>query len=280
MRLANVQGRAVIVLTDTSGADVANASDGTFGPEPASVYEQWSVFLEWARSSSLVPDTEFSEHDLRAPSPVPRQIFAIGLNYAEHARETGFDVPVELPPIFTKFSSSVTGPTGVIALPEGNVDWEVEVVAIIGKACHQISASEAWDHVAGLTIGQDLSERVRQFSGQAPQFGLAKSFPGFSPMGPWLVTPDAFADRDDIELGCSLDGEEVQRGRTSNLLVDIPSGIAALSEVVTLLPGDVVFTGTPDGVGIGRTPPRFIQDQQVLHTWIEGIGTMTHSFAK
>lgn len=278
MRLANVRGRGVILTGGSSGADVHKASDGAFGPDLPSIYRDWEAFRAWAASIELGADVTFEVEDLQAPSPAPPQVFAIGLNYEEHARETGFDAPTDLPPVFAKFASSLTGPTGEIDLPEGNVDWEVEVVAVIGRAAHRVSAEHAWDHVAGLTVGQDLSERVRQFQGQAPQFGLAKSFPKFSPTGPWLVSPDELENRDDLALGCSIDGEVMQDGRTSNLLVDIPHGIAALSEVVTLLPGDLIFTGTPDGVGLGLVPARFLRSGETLHSWVEGIGTMTHTF--
>lgn len=277
MRLANVDGRGVIVLTDKSGADVHAASTGAFGPDLAGIYRDWRAFAAWAASADLAEDVTFTPEQLGPPSPAPLQVLAIGLNYEEHAKETGFDAPVELPPVFAKFASSLTGPTGTIDLPDGNVDWEVEVVVVIGAEAHQVTPEQAWDHVAGVTVGQDLSERVRQFRGQAPQFGLAKSFPKFSPTGPWLVTTDELADRDDLVLGCSIDGEVVQDGRTSKLLVDIPHGIAALSEIVTLMPGDLIFTGTPDGVGLGMDPPRFLRSGETLHTWVEGVGTMTHT---
>lgn len=277
MRLANVDGRGVLVLTEKSGADVHTASEGAFGPDLPAIYRNWEAFTTWATSADPTEDVTFDVEQLGPPSPAPLQVLAIGLNYEEHARETGFNAPVELPPVFAKFSSSLTGPAGVIDLPDGNVDWEVEVVVIIGKTAHGISAHQAWDYVAGVTVGQDLSERLRQFKGQAPQFGLAKSFPGFSPTGPWLVTTDELADRDDLALGCSIDGEVMQDGRTSKLLVDIPHGVAALSEVVTLLPGDLIFTGTPDGVGLGMQPPRFLKSGEILHTWVDGVGTMTHT---
>lgn len=280
MRLANHAGRAVLVLGDDKGADVHAASGGAFGPDLASVYERWDDFLSWVEGAgSVVPDVALDDDLLQAPSPRPRQVFAIGLNYEEHAHETGYQAPTTLPPVFTKFPSSITGPYGEVALPPGgHTDWEVEVVAVIGRTAYRVSPEQAWDHVAGLTIGQDLSERVSQMAGPAPQFGLAKSFPGFSPMGPWLVTTDELPERDDLALGCDIDGDVVQDGRTSKLIFSIPRSIAALSEVVTLYPGDVVFTGTPDGVGLGRTPQRFLQPGETLHTWVEGIGEMRHTF--
>lgn len=280
MRLANHDGRAVIVVTDDKAIDVERASDGVFGPDVSSLYGRWAEFTAWAATvDDAAPDVVLDPDLLGAPSPRPAQVVAIGLNYEEHAHETGFAVPTELPPVFTKFPSSITGPRGVVDLPPGgHTDWEVEVVVVVGRAAHRIAPEEAWGHVAGLTVGQDLSERVSQFAGPAPQFGLAKSFPGFSPMGPWLVTLDEVPDPDDLALGCSINGDVVQDGRTSNLIFSIPRSISALSQVITLLPGDVLFTGTPDGVGVGRSPQRFLQPGETLRTWVDGLGEMVHTF--
>lgn len=279
MRIANHAGRAVLVVSDGKAADIATASDGRFGPDPQSVYDQWDAFTTWAATAGLVPDIEIAAARLGSPSPAPSQVIAIGLNYADHAAETGFEPPKDLPPVFTKFASSITGPYGEIALPDGgHTDWEVEVVAVIGRTAHRVTAGAAWDHVAGLSIGQDLSERILQFTGEAPQFGFAKSYPGFAPIGPWLVTLDELPDRDDLALGCAIDGETVQDGRTSKLIFSIPRTIAKLSQVITLRPGDVVFTGTPDGVGLGRSPQRFLRPSETLRTWVEGIGEMEHTF--
>ncbi len=283
MRLANHAGRAVLVLDEESGADVHTASSGRFGPDLPGLYDRWEEFLAWAAAALPAADVALDRAALGAPSPRPSQVVAIGLNYAAHATEAGFEPPTELPPVFTKFASSITGPYGDVALPEGgSTDWEVEVVAVIGRTAHRVSEAEAWDHVAGLMIGQDLSERKLQFAGQAPQFGFAKSYPGFAPMGPWLVTLDELAaqgvDRDGLALGCAIDGEVVQEGSTDKLIFPIPRIIAWLSEVLTLQPGDVVFTGTPDGVGFGREPQRYLRSGEVLRTWAEGIGTMEHTF--
>lgn len=281
MRLANHDGRAVLVLpgTDDKAADVATASAGAFGPDLQGIYDRWDAFVSWAAEADLVADVVLDRTRLGSPSPRPSQVVAIGLNYADHAAETGFEPPTDLPPVFTKFASSITGPYGEVSLPDGgHTDWEVEVVAVIGKQAHRVSAEEAWDHVAGLSVGQDLSERILQFVGQAPQFGFAKSYPGFAPIGPWLVTLDEIPDRDDLALGCAIDGQVVQDGRTSKLIFSIPRTIAKLSEVITLRPGDVIFTGTPDGVGLGMQPQRFLQPGETLRTWVEGIGEMEHTF--
>ncbi|WP_019632212.1 fumarylacetoacetate hydrolase family protein [Actinomadura atramentaria] len=279
MRIANLNGR--LVLLDASGAavDVEEASGGRFTADPTAVYARWAEFRAWADAADLPPGTPFDAADLGAPSPAPAQILAIGLNYRAHADESGFAAPDTLPPVFTKFASSLTGPVTEVALPEGgHTDWEVELVAVIGTEAYRVAEADAWDHVAGLTAGQDISERVTQMVGPAPQFGLGKSFPGFAPTGPCLVTPDEFRDRDDIELSCALDGEEMQKGRTRDLIFSVPALVARLSAVLPLRPGDLIFTGTPAGVGLGRSPQRWIAPGEVLVSTIEGIGELRQTF--
>lgn len=182
-----------------------------------------------------------------------------------------------MPATFTKFPSCLTGPRASVALPTDTVDWEVELVVVIGSAAHRVEEPDGWAHVAGLTVGQDLSERTLQFEAGG-QFSLGKSHRGFGPTGPWVVTPDELDDPDDLRLGCSVDGEVVQDGRTGDMVFSAPRLVAELSAVVTLLPGDLIFTGTPEGVGIGRQPPRFLQPGQVLESWVDGIGTMRTQF--
>jgi len=285
MRLANYAERANIVVGDAGAEqviDIAPASGGRFGPDISAIYEDWDHFVDWYATLStadIASGHPVDRRQLGAPSPAPRQVFAIGLNYDAHAAESGFESPTDLPPVFVKYVSSFSGPDTTVVIPTGgNVDWEVELVAIIGRQATRVDEAQAWSHVAGLTVGQDISERISQLRGPAPQFGLGKSFPGFSPQGPWLVTLDEFRDVDDIELGCSLDGEEVQKGRTRELIFSVPKLIASLSHNVTLYPGDVLFTGTPAGVGVGRQPQRFIQPGQRLDSWIEGIGELHQVF--
>lgn len=281
MRLANVDGRAVLLTSDTEGFDVEAASAGKFGPSLPAVYEDWDGFISWAEQQSGDEGVVgFSRSQLGNPSPSPRQVIAVGLNYSEHAAESGFSVPDRLPPTFTKFVSSLTGPDCTVVLPPGgNTDWEVELVVVIGRAAANIEESEAWGYVAGLAVGQDISERVSQLAGPAPQFSLGKSFPKFAPVGPWLVTPDAVPDKNDLALGCAIDGDIVQQGRTGDLLFPVPSLISKLSSTITLYPGDLIFTGTPAGVGLGRTPPRFLKAGEKLDSWIEGIGELHQVFA-
>ena len=281
MKLANLDGRAALIAADGSAVDVHKISDGAFGPDLQPIYEDWAAFRAWATQQDLsdADGTTFDATALGAPSPRPRQILAVGLNYADHAAESGFDSPTGLPPVFPKFVSSLSGPDTTVSLPPGgNTDWEVELVVVLGKQATAISANEAWDHVAGITAGNDISERVIQLSGPAPQFGLGKSYPGFTPTGPWLITTDEVDNPDDLALRCSLNGEIVQDGRTANLIVGVPELLSQISKVVTLYPGDLLFTGTPKGVGLGRTPQRFIQPGEELVTTIEGIGELRQRF--
>ena len=276
MRLMNLAGRLQITLGDKV-IDVSDASGGRFDADPQAVYDRWDEFVGW--SSSLPTDAPLKDQQgvVGAPVPRPRQVFAVGLNYDEHADESGFERP-ENPVIFTKFVSSITGPVTTVELPEGAVDWEVELVVVLGRGGRNIPVAQAWDHVAGVTVGQDLSERVRQHSGPAPQFSLAKSHAGFSPVGPTLVTVDELDDRDDLELGADINGETVQTGRTSQLIFPVPVLIESLSRTVELYPGDVIFTGTPAGVGAGRTPPRYLGAGDVLRSFITGIGELNQRF--
>jgi 2-keto-4-pentenoate hydratase/2-oxohepta-3-ene-1,7-dioic acid hydratase in catechol pathway len=142
-----------------------------------------------------------------------------------------------------------------------------------------VAAADAWDHVAGLTVGQDLSARDVQMLGSPPQFSLGKSFPGFGPIGPWLVTPDELRDPDDLGIGCAVNGEQMQSDRTSAMLFSVPETVARLSAICPLLPGDLIFTGTPAGVGNRMDPPRYLKPGDELVSTIEGIGTLTTRFA-
>jgi 2-keto-4-pentenoate hydratase/2-oxohepta-3-ene-1,7-dioic acid hydratase in catechol pathway len=276
MRIGNLAGRLTLI-TDDGGVDVHRASDGIFDADPQAVYERWEEFTEWAATAKTDGATPFAREDLGAPAPVPRQVFGIGMNYKAHAEEAGSEVP-EYPIVFTKYVSSFIGPTGDIVVAGDTVDWEVELVAIIGKRAYEVDADHAWEHVAGVTVGQDISDRTLQLRGVLPQLALGKSRPGFSPSGPWLVTPDEFNDPDDLELGCSINGEQMQLARTSDLIFPIPTLIADLSAILALLPGDVIYTGTPGGVGVGLKPPRFLAPGDVLVSTVEGVGQMRHHF--
>jgi len=279
MRIANLSGRLALILGGRA-VDVWQASEGRFESDPQAVYDRWADFRAWAAQADLPAGTEFAAADLGAPAPAPRQLLAAGLNYRDHAGESGFEVPEGLPPVFTKFASSITGPVTTVRLPAGgHTDWEIELVAVIGARAWRVAESDAWRHVAGLTVGQDLSERISQLAGPAPQFSLGKSLPGFTPLGPCLVTPDEFADPDDLGLRATVNGEEVQKARTSELIFPVPVLVSRLSHRLPLLPGDVIFTGTPAGVGLARNPQRWLADGDELVSTIEGIGELRQRFA-
>ena len=192
MRIANVRGRLTL-LTQAGAVDVATASNGRFGPDPQAAYESFDALRAWAVAQEPSAVVELDPMTLGAPAPAPRQVFAIGLNYRDHAAEGGSALPAD-PVVFTKFPSFLADPDIDVALPPGTVDWEVELVAVIGRSARDVAVDRAWEHVAGLTVGQDLSERRLQLRGPYPQFSLGKSHPGFSPIGPVLVTPDELAD--------------------------------------------------------------------------------------
>jgi 2-keto-4-pentenoate hydratase/2-oxohepta-3-ene-1,7-dioic acid hydratase in catechol pathway len=269
MKFANLGGRAT-VITAAGGIDVERASGGRFPADPQAVFAQWSSFRAWAGALGGEKATPLDRDDLGPPAPRPTQVFGIGLNYRAHAAEAGLKVP-EFPSVFTKFPTCIAGPTSDVVLPSGKVDWEVELVVVIGLYARCVSEADGWKHVAGLAVGQDLSERVVQFAGGG-QFSLGKSFPGFGPTGPWLVTPDEIPDPDDLELGCRVNGEEMQKGRTSDMVLPVPRLVAELSAILPLLPGDLIFTGTPAGIGATRKPPRFLAPGDVVESWLEHVG--------
>lgn len=282
MRVCVSHGRAT-VLTARGQVDIAEVSGGVFPADVAELYRRWEEFCGWsarqgfAESSGADPagsvGTATADGSLGPVSPHPAQIFAIGLNYLDHAVESGFAVPSD-PIVFTKFVSSLAGPYGDLVLSGDEVDWEIELVAVVGTGGSGIRAEDAWAHLAGVTIGQDYSDRAVQFRGEPSQFSLGKSFAGYAPIGPVLVTPDELADAAETVLECSINGEVVQSAPLSDLVFSIPDLVERLSSVVTLLPGDLIFTGTPPGVGFGRQPRRYLRAGDVVRSRITGIGEM------
>ena len=261
MKIANLDGRLVLVVGD-GVADVEAASGGRFGPDPMDAFVEWDAFASWA-ADVREPTGPLERSRLRCPVPEPRQVFAIGLNYRSHAEESGMAVP-EVPATFTKFPASLSGPFDDIEIVGETVDWEVELVAVIGTLADRVDEADAWAHIAGLTVGQDISDRTLQFAA-GMQFSLGKSRRGYGPMGPWLVTIDEVPDPDNLALGCRVDGETVQDARTDDLVFPVARLVAELSAVLPLLPGDVIFTGTPPGVGPIRRGDRF-------RLWSEDLG--------
>lgn len=277
MRLANLAGRAALVTGDGSASvDLETASDGKFSSSVQEAIERFGEVRSFAESCSFDQAQEVDRSQLGPPSACPRQVFGVALNYRQHAQETGSVQPSQ-PLVFTKFASCIAGPDALVGHPGGSVDWEAELVVVIGRLARSVGVPEAWDFVAGVTVGQDISERELQHAGSPPQFSLGKSYPNFGPTGPWLVTKDDLSDPDDLEIGCFLNGEQVQKARTSEMIFSVAELVSRLSQIVSLFPGDLIFTGTPAGVGSGRSPQRFLSVTDQLVTYIQDIGEIRNA---
>jgi 2,4-didehydro-3-deoxy-L-rhamnonate hydrolase len=213
--------------------------------------------------------------DVRLGSPVarPSKIVCIGLNYADHAKETGATPPSE-PVIFFKSTSALAGPNDDVIIPKDSTktDWEVELAVVIGKKASYVAESEAMEYVAGYSLHNDLSERAFQLE-RGGTWDKGKGCDTFAPLGPWLVTKDEIADVDNLSLKLSVNGKLMQNGTTANLIFKIPFLISYVSQFMTLLPGDVISTGTPAGVGLGFTPNIFLKEGDVVELSIDGLGS-------
>jgi 2-keto-4-pentenoate hydratase/2-oxohepta-3-ene-1,7-dioic acid hydratase in catechol pathway len=269
--LVNIDGRAALER-DGAWYDLATvAGDATLADPLIAVSRHRDLHTLHARCASEAPSGSIADVPLGAPVPQPRQSFGIGLNYRDHAGESGVPLP-PAPLTFTKFPSCITGPTADVPLSGTMVDWEVEIVAVLGDTASHVPVERAWHAVAGLTLGQDVSDRAVQMMGTPPQFCLGKSFASFGPTGPALVSVDAFAERDDIALWCEVDGERMQDARTSQLIFSIPVLVAYLSSICTLHPGDLIFTGTPSGVGMARG--RYLTPGETIVSGADCIGEL------
>ena len=276
MKLANVAGRASLVI-DGKVLDIETASGGELSSDLLTMVDL--AHADRLRALAADADTDrlpfLDPAALGAPVTRPTKVVALALNYASHAIESGKALPDE-PHVMVKFPSSITGPYDEIVAPAGRhmIDYETELVLVIGRRFKAISEADAWDAVAGVTGGQDISDRGEQFRPPIKQFSMAKSYDTFSPIGPLLVTPDEFADRDDIGLTGWVNGEQVQSARTSDFIFSVPAMLSWLSRFVTLEVGDLIYTGTAGGVGEARTPPLFLKDGSVVETEVEGVGRM------
>lgn len=272
-RLANVDGRAALVEGDDYH-DVATASGGAMAPDLMACMARGPELHALAATlGDRAADGSLSDVRLGPPVPRPRNSFAVGLNYQSHADEADMEPP-ERPLVFTKFPSCIVGPDDDIELRCETGDYEAELVVVIGVGGRDIAAEDAWDHVLGVTVGQDISDRALQFAAKPPHFDLGKSRDTFGPIGPVLVSVDAVGDPTSLAITCDVNGERRQDGSTGQLIFDVPYLINYLSGITTLEPGDLIFTGTPDG--IGATQGTFLAPGDVVTTTIQGIGTMTN----
>ena len=272
MRLANSDGRLTTFVEDRA-VDVEEASRGRFAADPQAAYDRWDELIAWGAELGARGGGDVDTAKLDAPVPRPRQVFAIGLNYRAHAAEGAFSAPEE-PTVFPKWPACIVGPRHDVVIPGPTTDYEVELVLAIARPTWKVSRESAWAHVAGFTIGQDLSDRTLQRKGPAPQWGLAKSYAGFGPTGPWLVTLDELDDPGDLAISDRLGETTLQDSRTSALIFDVPFLIEYISTILPMYPGDLIFTGTPEGVGYARTPPIFLRPGDELVSEIEGIGRL------
>jgi 2-keto-4-pentenoate hydratase/2-oxohepta-3-ene-1,7-dioic acid hydratase in catechol pathway len=276
MRFGTVEDRLVLVR-DGRSLDVASASGGALPSDPVAALERWDDLVAWAATADWSTSNIVTPEQFGAPVPRPRQVFAIGLNYAPHAAEAGF-TPPDRPMVFTKFASCITGPVTTVELPAGNVDWEIEVVAIVGRGGFRISRADAWASLAGITLGQDLSERLLQLAPPSPQFSLGKSHRGFGPTGPVAVTLDEIGDPHALAFESRIGDEVLQADTTASLIFGIDELVEYISAITPLLPGDLIFTGTPGGVGNRRTPQRFLQPGETLVSTLDGVGELRQTF--
>tara|TARA_R110000772_G_scaffold231592_6_gene342702 strand:+ start:15737 stop:16585 length:849 start_codon:yes stop_codon:yes gene_type:complete len=209
---------------------------------------------------------------LGAPVAGVGKIVAIGLNYADHAAEAGMALPEE-PIIFTKAITSLSGPTDPVVLPKGSEkgDWEAELAVVIGKRAQYVEEADALSHIAGYAVLNDVSERAFQLE-TTGQWVKGKSFDTFAPFGPWLVTPDEVPDPQNLRIWCEVSGQMMQDGNTKTMVFNVFNLVSVVSRYMTLMPGDIIATGTPPGVGLGMKPPRFLKAGDVMRVGIEGLG--------
>jgi 2-keto-4-pentenoate hydratase/2-oxohepta-3-ene-1,7-dioic acid hydratase in catechol pathway len=224
---------------------------------------------------------KFADYRLGSPVARPTKAICIGLNYTQHAHETGAAIPQE-PIVFMKAPDTVIGGNDTIIIPPNSVktDYEVEICVVIGKrALYLKSPEEARDYILGFTISQDVSERHWQVE-RGGQWVKGKSFPTFNPVGPWIITTDEMKNEQNLRLWCEVDGEMRQDSNTSDMIFNIAHCVWYLSQVMELMPGDIINTGTPQGVGMGFKPEKFLKGGEVVRTGIDGIGVLTSQVIK
>ena len=246
---------------------------GAVAPDMKSLIAGWDALHSAAAAAATAREGALDLAAVRLLAPVPRpgKILAIGLNYADHIAETGMQTPAHQI-WFTKPGTAVNGPYDDIAIPRGSTmtDYEVELVVVIGKRGRHIAKEDAAGHVFGYCVGNDVSERVWQRL--TPQFTLGKGFDTHAPFGPWITTADAAGDVHALGIRCMVDGEIRQDSNTRHLIFSVWDQIAELSKVMTLEPGDVIFTGTPGGVGVAMKPMQMLKAGDVMRCEIDGLG--------
>ena len=227
----------------------------------------------WVASEGSKAPTVGAEVRLGPPLVRPSKIVCVGLNYRDHAKESGMEAPAE-PVIFFKSTTAIVGPNDDVIIPKGSTktDWEVELAVVIGQRASYVSEADATKHIAGYVLHNDYSERVFQLE-RGGQWVKGKSCDTFAPLGPFLATPDEIGDVHDLKLWLTVNGERKQDGSTRDLVFRVPFLVSYISQFMTLLPGDVISTGTPAGVAMGHKPVRFLQPDDVVELGIDGLGS-------
>jgi len=277
--LASLGGRAHLVdLEQTRAVDLEHASNGRFSADPMAAYGRWDELRDFARLVQISGNVEavlVRPDLLDSPVPRPSQLVAVGLNYRKHTIEFGAPIPTT-PVTFTKFPSAINSPCGDVTLVGATCDWEAEMVLVVGRGGRGIPQIEAWDAIAGVCVGQDFTNRTLQMASQPPQFSLGKSHKGFAPFGPWVVDAATLARRESLDISCTLNGEVVQQANTEDFIFDVSEIVSYLSSIIELLPGDLIYTGTPSGIGQSRTPKMFLKPGDEVVTTLEGVGSITN----
>lgn len=261
MKIGVRRGLPFLVTDDQHGQAVLNA---------ATVLETVQTPVNQLQLGDV---TRFDQADLGLPVHAPGQIFAVGMNYQDHSVEIHIDLP-KTPSIFTKFSSSLAPSVVTVAAHGPRTDWETELVVVIGDGGRDIPVASALDHVAGVMVGEDLSDREVQFENDNPQFSMGKSFQNYAPVGPWLTTLDEVANLDQEVITTIVNGATKQSAPLGQMIFKVPDLIHYLSTIVALEPGDLIFTGTPSGTGVGHQPPLFLKPGDQLTGSITHLGTL------
>ena len=248
-------------------AFVSDYNEDFFGNDGIEKLQDWLN-----KNQDLCPIVEDTIR-LGAPLARPSKIVCVGLNYAKHAAESGMDVPQE-PVLFFKATSAIVGPFDDIIIPKNSIktDWEVELAVVIGKKASYVSEKNAMNHIAGYVLHNDVSERAFQLE-QSWQWVKGKSCDTFAPIGPFIATPEEIDNPNNLNLWLKVNGEEMQNSSTSDFIFNVQQVVSYISQYMTLLPGDIISTGTPFGVGLGLTPPCYLKDGDVIELGIEGLGT-------
>jgi 2-keto-4-pentenoate hydratase/2-oxohepta-3-ene-1,7-dioic acid hydratase in catechol pathway len=272
-KLGSIKGRAVLISEDNY-YDLETISEGKLSSSTLEALHHMDLLNNLNENlNNLEASGNLAGVVFDSPVSEPKNCYAVGLNYRNHAEEAGMQIP-EVPMIFTKHTTCLVGANADIEMRSDYVDYEAELVVVIGKKGKDILKQDAWNYVAGVCIGQDISDRPAQFASNPAQFNLGKSFDTFGPIGPYLVSPDMVNAKDGLTIECRVNDEVRQSDNTNDLIFNVQDIIAYLSEIVTLNVGDIIFTGTPGGVGVMEG--KFLKDGDILSTSIEGLGTMTN----